>query len=104
LALIRDGATLARNAQDVLEALGRMTLVARPAARAVARDPIAQAVLEALDAGATDVDEIVAASGIVPSAALSMLALLELDGAVESQGGSRYARVAPPLHGEESLR
>lgn len=104
LALIRDGAILARNAQDVLEVLGRMTLVARPAARAVARDPIAVAVLEALDAGATEFDEIVAASGIVPSAALSMLALLELDGAVESQGGSRYARVAAPLHGEESLR
>ncbi|MBV8067871.1 MAG: DNA-processing protein DprA [Candidatus Eremiobacteraeota bacterium] len=104
LALIRDGATLARSAADVLEALGRMALIASPVPPAGTRDPIARALLAALDAGAAEFDEIVAASGVVPSVALSTLAVLELDGAVESQGGSRYARVAAPSRGEEPSR
>lgn len=103
LALIRDGATLARDAADVLEALGRLILVP-PAATLPSRDdPVSTALLGALDSGASDFDELVACSGVEPAAALAALSLLELDGSIEAQGATRYARVAAPSHGEESL-
>jgi DNA processing protein len=95
LALIRDGATLARDAGDVLEALGCM----RPASceRANARqDSASSALLRAMDAGAAEFDEIVAASGVGAPAALASLAMLELEGMVESCGAARYARIAVP--------
>lgn len=64
LALIRDGATLARNARDVLEALGRPALPG-PLAASSTRDPTSQALLRALESGISEFDQIVAASGII---------------------------------------
>jgi DNA processing protein len=91
LALIRDGATLARNPSDVLEALGQPALFERAPARP--RDRTTGAILTALEAGAMDLDDLVAASGIDAPAALAVLTVLELEGAIESRGGSTYARV-----------
>jgi len=102
LALIRDGATLARSADDVLEALGRLPLPTLARAAPSTRDPTARALLEAIDAGAATFDEIVVKSGIAPAAALAALALLELDGTLESAGASRYSRVAPLCRGEKA--
>jgi DNA processing protein len=99
-ALIRDGATLARDAGDVLEALGR----ARPTQASGAspsRDATSSRLLRALESGATEFDEIVAASGVDASSALAALAMLELEGAVESCGATRYARVETPPGGED---
>jgi DNA processing protein len=96
LALIRDGATLARTPGDVLEALGRLTL-ATPPAPATPRDPVARVLLAAIDGGACALDDIVAASGIAPAAALAALTLLELDGSVESCGASRYSRASSEM-------
>ena len=101
LALIRDGATLARNPEDVLEALGRLNLAPDPAPARAFGDPTTRALLHALDEGARELDEIVAASGIAAPVALAALTLLELDGAIESCGASAYARVAPASRGEE---
>jgi DNA processing protein len=91
LALIRDGATLARDPGDVLEALGRPALFERAAPRR--RDGTTAAILTALEAGAMELDDLVAASGIAAPAALAVLTMLELEGAIESRGGSTYARV-----------
>jgi DNA processing protein len=102
LALIRDGATLARDAGDVLEALGHM----RPAPAAGVRpasDATSTALLRAMEAGAAEFDEIVVASGVPASAALASLALLELEGAVESRGAARYARVETLPGGEHHM-
>lgn len=104
LALIRDGATLARDATDVLEALGRLSLLTPVCAGPSRDDPVSKALLGALDCGASEFDELVAVSGVGAAAALATLSLLELDGTIEAQGATRYARVAAPLHGEELLR
>jgi DNA processing protein len=96
LALIRDGATLARDAADVLEALGRLSLVPATPQRPTRDDPASSALLRALEDGATEFDELVTLSGVAPAAALAALALLELDGTIEAQGATRYARVAAP--------
>ena len=100
LALIRDGATLARSAADVLEAMGRLCPAPEPV-RPQARSPRGRALLAALDSGLAELDEIVAASGIPPAVALAELTVLELDGIVESCGASRYARVAATPGGED---
>lgn len=103
LALIRDGATLARNAGDVLEALGRLRIEPTRPARQTP-DSRAGAVLRALDAGASQFDDIVAASGVPAPEALAALALLELDGEVECCGAASYARVRAPRYGEQAVR
>ncbi|HEV3090691.1 MAG TPA: DNA-processing protein DprA [Candidatus Cybelea sp.] len=102
LALIRDGATLARNAGDVLEAMGRLNLVITPPPAASAPpDPEQASLLRALEHGALDFDALVAVSGLPPAAALCALAVLELDGAIESRGAGTYARVGVLPNGEE---
>jgi DNA processing protein len=92
LALIRDGAILARNAGDVLEAVGGpIALPFDDAPQARSDDPVAARLLLALTAGATRLDDLVAATAIEPAAALAALAVLELDGEVECRGASVFA-------------
>jgi DNA processing protein len=94
LALIRDGATLARNAGDVLEALGLTGPLSLPLeSRPAATDPVARAVLAALDTGAKQLDELVASTGMDAPACLAALAVLELEERVENLAASTYARV-----------
>lgn len=93
LALIRDGATLARSADDVLEALGQRAVFSGAPARPEPADPLARTILTQLDDGERDLDAIVRAVGARPNDALAQLALLELDGRVAPCGGGRYSRV-----------
>jgi DNA processing protein len=89
LALIRDGAGLARNADDVLEAMG---LAPSPALARDGREAAPDnAVITALRSGATSLEDIVAAVGLAPPSVLAELAVLELDGKVECRAGSTYA-------------
>ncbi len=104
LALIRDGATLARTAQDVLEGLGRLNLPLPVAPPLRSRDPVSGALLGAIDAGIAEFDDLVTAAGLSASAALAALTMLELEGAIESRGPSSYARVTAPRGGEEHAR
>jgi DNA processing protein len=104
LALIRDGATLARGPSDGLEALGRLNIVAAPRPAYVPRDAASSSVLSALEGGPLDFDRIVAESGISPPAALAALSWLELEGAVESRGATGYSRVGVLPGGEEHAR
>lgn len=90
-ALLRDGATLARNASDVLEVL---RIEAKPEARPIPeRSGIAGVVLHALARGETTLDELVAASGERAPDLLAALAILELEGLVERRGATRFARL-----------
>ena len=104
LALIRDGATLARGPEDVLEALGRPSLPLQAATTSATADPVCDSLLRALDEGRHQFDEIVAASGVSAAAALAALALLELQGLIESHGALRYARVETRRRGEDCVR
>ncbi len=91
LALLRDGATLARSADDVLEALGLRTQAARRARRRPPEDRLARDVLAALRDGNGSLDALVGATGANTAAILATLAILEIDGRVESRGGGTYA-------------
>jgi DNA processing protein len=89
--LLRDGAILARNAADVLEALR----IAAPSAAAPmpARDGPEDALLRALTSGESSLDELMEASGLRAPDALAALALLELEGLIERRGATRFARL-----------
>ena len=91
LALIRDGATLARHAGDVLEALGSRPSPLPLPFGVASTDPIAARLLTALEGGERDLDGLVDETGILAPAVMAALAMLELDGTVERRGATCYA-------------
>lgn len=113
--LLRQGAKLVECAGDVLDELGPLAreLGARieqrladdaPAPRARPRaargddvpdDSSARLLLHALGHDPMSVDELVERSGLTAAAVSSMLTVLELEGVVAAQPGSRYVRLAP---------
>lgn len=100
LALIRDGAILARHAGDVLEAFGASIPALAPTEAVAAitprsderAEPLHRAVLVALAAGEVTFDGLAAATEAAPAALQAALALLELDGAIERRGSAAFAR------------
>ncbi|HEV3156451.1 MAG TPA: DNA-processing protein DprA [Candidatus Baltobacteraceae bacterium] len=96
LALIRDGATLVRHIDDVLEVLG----VARPCSRSGESVPPPSDLSEAemrllatLSNGERLLDDAVAASGLGTGRALSAVTQLELAGLIERNGHGMLVRV-----------
>jgi DNA processing protein len=86
-ALIRDGAILARNSEDVLEVLGLTRPLMLPLAEADAvEDPLAQALLDALGDGPAGVDDLVAKAGADAAAVMAALTMLELRGVIVWEG------------------
>jgi len=87
-ALIRDGATLVRNAADVLEALG----ISGPAQTAVerssnaSRDPLTARLLQLLADGPLELDGLVERTTAQPGEILAALISLEIAGVVASSG------------------
>ena len=90
-ALLRIGATPATSAADVLEALG---LDAQPSARSMPDDPVAAAVLAAVEAGAGTPDELSRTTGLDAGELAAALALLELAGAVAVEEGVVRSTIA----------
>lgn len=104
-ALIRNGAKLVEQANDVLEelkaVLGEAVLAAStvPASAPNSADPTTRelaaeyvSLLEALDFDPTSIDTLVARSGLTAEAVSSMLLILELDGRVTALPGGLYTR------------
>ena len=88
LALIRDGAILARHAADVLEVL---RLPSSLATRVVpARDGLAGALLDALASGEISADTLISLCPSRGPEVLATLALLELEGLIEKRDGNKY--------------
>jgi DNA processing protein len=105
--LIRDGAHLIRNAQDVLDALvgpgeeGRRVI----AAVGPALEPDLAGVLELVERGAATADSLARASQIDPGALSTALVRLELSGYLRRNGDGRYERtsLATPEAAEPAL-
>jgi DNA processing protein len=87
-ALIRDGATLVRNAGDVLEALGLPRPdTATPQARAsMPQDPLSASLLRALGRSPLNLDDLIACSDSQPGDILAALIALEIAGSVLRDG------------------
>jgi DNA processing protein len=95
LALIRDGAILARSPQDVVDDL---RLSAPPPARASfaeqpdTNDPLQQRLQRLLRSGERSLDELLAQTGDSPPQVIAALSMLELSGAIEALPGGRYVK------------
>jgi len=94
--LIREGATLVRGADDVLEALGIATEAVSPGLGAPTLfdryvcDPTALAIFKALTAQDLTLDALIDVTGSPPGAILSTLVRLEVDGAIERRDGANF--------------
>jgi len=90
-ALLRQGATPATHADDVLAALG---LEREPVAKGVSDDPGAAAVVAAIEGGAGTLDEIVRVTGLGAGDLAATPALLELEGLVAVDEGVVRSTIA----------
>jgi DNA processing protein len=98
--LIRDGATLIQNAEDVLEALRplhvrplrqRRADYGAPAAAADADEAARRAILDLLGPTPAPVDELIRQSGLAPAEVQTVLLELELAGRLERHAGGRVS-------------
>lgn len=87
--LIKQGAKLAENANDVLNEL-RLTKITRPGL-VVSENEEENLILETLKEGALDIDKIIERTKLNASKVASTLAILEIKGKVRDLGGNIYA-------------
>lgn len=94
-ALIRDGAILARSAQDIIDDL-RLSAPPQPRASRAAgvhpEDPLQRRLLRLMRSGERTLDELLGESGEAPAKVLAALSMLELAGAIEARSGQRYCK------------
>jgi DNA processing protein len=95
-ALIREGAILTRSAQDVLDDMRVVPLVAparesRRTPDQALEDPLQQRIVDALSEGERTLDELMDETAQTPARVLAALSMLELQGVLESRPGQRYA-------------
>lgn len=91
--LIRDGAILVRDANDILDVLGRPSVPTQPLGRKGQNqlDGDTAKVLEALGAVPTAVDELVRRCQVSAAAVAEVLLALELEGRLERHRGNRVS-------------
>jgi DNA processing protein len=97
--LIRSGATLVRNAEDVIDeiapALRARLAAARASATAATLSDVETRVMDVVRAGGAHVDDVIRHTALEPGAALETLLALELRGLLEQHPGMRFlARAA----------
>ncbi len=98
-ALIRDGAILIQDAEDVIEHLGPLAQIAPLKDNQVVHHPselqlneIEQKVLQAIEAIPTDIDQVIAMSGLPVPRVLSTLSVLEMRGHIVRPSGRTVVR------------
>jgi DNA processing protein len=93
LTLIRDGATLVRDANDVLAQLG-ITVAAQPPgdAEAAAADPVDARILTLLGSGPANADAVIASIDLPPVLALARIGDLLAAGTIVSGPDGRFRR------------
>jgi len=94
--LIRQGAKLVENVEDILEEIAPQLLTRGAANRAPLALPQnasaeARKIFALLEAGSLQIDEVIERSGLVAQRVLEILLELELQGYVRQLAGKRYA-------------
>jgi DNA processing protein len=95
--LLRDGASVIRGVEDVLDSLlgvGRSDQRARLQPCGPALEPDLATVLDQVDRGASSADALARASGLEPGPLAAALVSLELSGYVRSDAGGHYERTS----------
>jgi DNA processing protein len=94
--LLRDGASVIRGAQDVLDSVlgvGAERILA-VTAKGPALDPVLARVLDLVERGSNSADALARASDLGPGPLAAALVRLELSGYLRSGSGGRYERTA----------
>ncbi|MBK9945281.1 MAG: DNA-protecting protein DprA [Kouleothrix sp.] len=92
--LLRNGATIATSAQDMLEALNLNAATAQQEIQlAFPDDPAEAALLDLVSYEPQHIDELRRASGLAVADVSAMLAMMELKGLVRQAGALQYVRV-----------
>lgn len=98
--LLKQGAKLTENAEDILSELPSFSSVlshavseSQPIEKASELDAQAQALLQAIDYSPTSLDEIAARTKLTDGEISAMLLMFELEGLVEALAGQRYQRL-----------
>jgi DNA processing protein len=97
--LIRDGAILVQDAQDILDHLGPLVEHAQISPDIVVHHPAElqlnpqeQQVLQAIETSPTDIDEVIVRSGLTPSRTLSTISALAMRGIIRRTGARSVQR------------
>jgi DNA processing protein len=97
--LIRDGAILVQDAQDILEHLGPLTKSFRASSGLEIKTPseiqlndMEQTVLSVIDSQPTDIDTVITRCALPVARVLSTISVLELRGCIVRTGGRSVAR------------
>lgn len=100
--LIRDGALLVQDAEDIMEHLGPLAKTVKLSSGDNIQQPneltlneIERQVLQAIEGHTSDIDQIVMRSALPVSRVLSTLSVLEIHGVILRTGGRTYARKYP---------
>jgi DNA processing protein len=92
--LLRDGASVIRGAQDVLDSMLGVGVERARAARGPTLEPELAAVLDLVEAGSSSADALARASHLEPGPLAAALVRLELGGYLRSDSAGRYERTA----------
>lgn len=97
--LIRDGAILIQDAEDVIEHLGPLVERAKLSEEKIVHHPvelqlneIEQCVLQAIDSSPTDIDQVIVKSNLPVPRVLSTLSVLEMRGLIQRPSGRTVVR------------
>jgi len=88
--LIRQGATLVRNAKDILSALNLSTMPEPGKQQINAGSPEERSILEALSEEALEIDKIIIKTKLPAQIVLSIIPVLEIKGSIKNIGGMKY--------------
>lgn len=91
LALLRDGAVLVRDANDVLEGIGLEPVRAARRSMQALKDARSREIVAALGDGELDFETLLVRARLEPADLVARLVELEVSGVVESRSGARYA-------------
>jgi DNA processing protein len=88
--LIKNGAKLVENAEDILEELGiRKKEVGKKEIKG--KTPEENLILEVLKEGALDIEKIIEKTKLPPAKIASIISILEIEGKIKNLGGNIYA-------------
>jgi DNA processing protein len=87
--LIKNGAKLVENAEDILRELGIRRLEVKEK-EIKGKTPEESLILEVLKEGALDVEKIIEKTKLSPSKVASILSILEIEGKIKNLGGNIY--------------
>jgi len=88
--LIKQGAILVENGQDILKVLGLKIKTKEKSKEKEAEDEESKLILKVLEKGAQNINQIIEATRLAPKKVISLLSLMEIEGKVKNLGNNTF--------------